>query len=152
MVAKNRRPIACGEVRVQFVARKDLERTQIIEKNTPRGRMRVASPEATALELVGYEDQCGGLDNVASVIAELVEAIDVAKLVAAARLCPIAWVQRLGYLLDVTEHGQVAEPLVQYVRDHAVAVAPLVRKKQIVRADRIERWKLAVIANVAPDL
>ena len=36
----------------------------------------VASPEATALELVGYADQCGGLDNVASVLGELSEALD----------------------------------------------------------------------------
>ena len=152
MVAKNRRPIECGEVRVQFVARKNLERTPIVEKNTPRGRMRVASPEATALELVGYEDHCGGLNNVASVLAELVEAIDVAQLIAAARLCPIAWVQRLGYLLDVTDQAHAAEPLIEYVRDHAVVVVPLVPKKPTARATRIERWKLAVNADVEPDL
>ena len=152
MVAKNRRPIACGQIRVQFVARKDLEQTAVIEKNTPRGRMRVASPEATALELVGYADRCGGLDNVASVVADLVEALDSSKLVAAARLCPIAWVQRLGYLLDEVEHGQVAEPLVEYVRAHAAVVAPLVRKRPITRAVRVDRWKLAVNAKLEPDL
>jgi predicted transcriptional regulator of viral defense system len=98
MVKANRRAIACGEVRVQFVARKDLERTPVLEKNTPRGPIRVASPEATALELVGYADQSGGLDNVASVLAELAEMLDAKRLVAAASHCPIAWVQRLGYL------------------------------------------------------
>jgi AbiEi antitoxin C-terminal domain len=35
--------------------------------------------EATALELAGYADQCGGLDNVASVLAELVESLDAEK-------------------------------------------------------------------------
>ncbi|MFY9343658.1 MAG: type IV toxin-antitoxin system AbiEi family antitoxin [Planctomycetota bacterium] len=152
MVAKNRRPISCGEVRVQFVARKDLGRTPVIEQNTARGRLRVASAEATALELVGYADQCGGLDNVASVLAELVEAIDLPRLVAAAKLCPIAWVQRLGYLLDVVDRGTVADALAEYVHDHAAAVAPLVRSRSAAGAVRVERWRIAVNATVEPDL
>jgi predicted transcriptional regulator of viral defense system len=151
MVKSNRRSIACGQVRVQFVARKDLEKTPVIEKNTPRGGLRVASPEATALELVGYADQCGGLDNVASVLTDLVESLDPQKLVAAARLCPIAWSQRLGYLLDVTEHRDLAEVLVPHVNQHAHAVAPLVRAKPRTGAQRVERWKLAVNAAVEPD-
>jgi len=151
MLAKNRRPIACGEVRVQFVARHDLARTPVVEKQSPRGRMRVSSPEATALELVGYADQCGGLDNVASVLAELVEMIDGLKLIEAARLCPIAWVQRLGYLLDLTEHRGLADALVDHVREHAAVLAPLVRAKPTARAERVERWKLAINASVEPD-
>ena len=86
MVRVNRRAIVCGLVRVQFIARKDLECTPVIEKNTPRGLLRASSPEATALEVVGYPEHCGGLDNVASVLSELVEAIDPQKIVAAAAL------------------------------------------------------------------
>lgn len=152
MVKTNRRALECGEVRVQFVARKDLERTPVIEKNTPRGPLRVASSEATALELVGYADQCGGLDNVASVLSGLVEAIEPPKLVAVAALCPIAWVQRLGYLLDVGGHRELGDGLVPYVKEHAHAMAPLVRAKPKAGAQRLERWKLAVNASVEPDL
>ena len=73
--------------------------------NTPRGKLRV-SAEATALELVGYVDQCGGIDNVASVLSELAPNLEKKKLTAAARLGPIAWTQRLGYLRrDVKEAG-----------------------------------------------
>lgn len=152
MVKTNRRPIECGEVRVQFVARRDLERTPFVEKTTPRGVMRVASPEATALELVGYADQCGGLDNVASVITELVEALDAAKLIAAARLCPIAWAQRLGYLLDLTGHRELGTALTPIVRELARVFAPLVRAKPKSGAARIKRWKLVLNATVEPEL
>lgn len=151
MVRTNRRPIHCGQVRVQFVARKDLEATAVSEKNTPRGRIRVASPEATALELVGYAEHCGGLDNVASVLADLVDAIDPAKLVAAARTSPVAWAQRLGYLLDVTEHQELAEVLVPHVREHARSVAALVRALPKTGATRLARWRLVVNSNVEPD-
>ncbi len=152
MVRTNRRALECGKVRVQFIARKDLERTPVIEKNTPRGPLRVASPAATALELVGYADQCGGLDNVASVLAELALSLEAQKLLAAAALCPIAWVQRLGYLLDVGGHPDVADVLVPHVKEHAHVMAPLVRAKPKAGAQRLERWKLAINASVEPDL
>ncbi len=152
MVKTNRRPLDCGEVRVQFVARKDMERTSVVEKKTPRGPLRVASPEATALELVGYADHSGGLDNVASVIGELVESLDADRLVAEAARSPIAWVQRLGYLLDLTDHRDVADTLVTHVSEHAKVVAPLVRSRSRAGAKRDERWKLAVNASVEPDL
>ena len=152
MVARNRASITCGELRVQFVARRDLTQTPTAERNTPRGRLRVSSPAATALEIVGSADQCGGLDNVASVLAELVEALDPSKLLDAARVSPIAWAQRLGYLLDLTKHSELANPLADYVRERATVVAPLVRKKSITRAPRAERWKLAINASVEPDL
>lgn len=152
MVKANRRALECGKVRVQFVARKHLDRTPVSEKNTQRGPLRVASPEATALELVGYADQCGGLDNVASVLSELVEAVDPQKLVDTAALCPIVWVQRLGYLLDAGGHRELGDVLVPHVKEHAHVVAPLVRAKTKTGAERVERWKLAINATVEPDL
>lgn len=112
----------------------------------------MASSEATALELVGYADQCGGLDNVVAVLAELVEAFDAQKLLAAAALCPIAWVQRLGYLLDISEHREISDVLVSHVSERAHGVAPLVRAKAKTGAERLERWKLAVNASVELDL
>jgi predicted transcriptional regulator of viral defense system len=148
MVKTNRRPIHCGKVQVEFVARKDLGHMPTGERNTPRGVLRAASPETTALELVAYADRCGGLDNVASVLAELAETLDPHKLVAAAALCPIAWAQRLGYLLDVGEHQALADALVPYVQERAHVVAPLVRAEAKTGAERIERWKLAVNATV----
>ena len=151
MLKTNRRPIECGHVRVQFVARKDLKRTPLVERRTPRGMLWVASAEATALELVGYSDQCGGLDNVASVITELAETLEGPKLLAAARLCPIAWVQRLGHLLDLTGHRHLSDGLVVYVTGHARVVAPLVRAKSTAGAERIDRWRLAVNASVEVD-
>jgi predicted transcriptional regulator of viral defense system len=150
MLKANRRPIECGTVRVQFVARKDAEKTIIVEKNTPRGTLRVASPEATALELVGYADQCGGLDNVAAVLRELVEAIDAQKLVIAAQNSPIVWSQRLGYLLDLTEHHELAGVLVPLVKERAHS-ARLVRSASGKGAARSQRWKLAANVTVGAE-
>jgi predicted transcriptional regulator of viral defense system len=151
MVEVNRRLIECGQVRVQFVARKGLANTPVIEKKSPRGVLRVASPEATALELVGYPDQCGGLDNVAAVIAELAETLDAKRLVAAAQLAPIAWSQRLGYLFDQTDHQKLGDALAPLVQEVAHVFAPLVRARPVAGAERIYRWKLAVNTTLDPD-
>lgn len=65
---------------------------------------------------------------------------------------PIAWVQRLGYLLDLTEHRDLADKLAPSVVARAKDVAPLVRAKSRSGAPRDERWRLAVNATVEPDL
>ena len=151
MVRAHRRAIECGAVRVQFVARADLERTTVVTRNTPRGLLAVASPEATALELVGYADHCGGLDNVATVIADLAPALDAVRLVAECRRCPVSWAQRLGFLLDRTEARELAEALLPFVDEQAKTWAPLVRSVSRRGAVRDTRWRLLVNAEVDPD-
>lgn len=47
-------------------------------------RCSVSTPEATALDLIGYQYHAGGLDQVATVLSELAERIDPEKLAAAA--------------------------------------------------------------------
>src|SRR5277367_6842506 len=76
IVAKNRRPISCGAVRVAFIARKRIGDVPVQSFNTPRGTILVSTAEATAVDLVGYERHVGGLDQVATVLGELAEHID----------------------------------------------------------------------------
>jgi predicted transcriptional regulator of viral defense system len=148
MVSRNRRPIACGAVRVQFFARRDMSAASVIDKNTTRGLLRVASPEATAFELVGYASQCGGLDHVANVLAELAAMLDGRRLVAEALKCPIAWAQRLGYLLDLSHHRDLADHLATHVEAHARFVAPLVSSARRAGRGQEARWRLAINADV----
>ena len=124
MLRKPRASVECGRVSVDFFVRSDLERAAVVIMNTPRGHICVSSPEATALELVGYERHAGGLDNVATVLADLAESLDPELLVEEARKLPMAWTRRLGFLLDLVEAGKVSGSLQSYVRTHARRVAP----------------------------
>jgi hypothetical protein len=54
-----------------------------------RGTILVSTPEATAIDLVGYQHHAGGLDQVATILSELVENINPEKLAAAAATAPI---------------------------------------------------------------
>jgi hypothetical protein len=82
--------------------------------NTPRGPIRVASVEATALDLIGYPTHTGGLDNAATVLAELGEKLDPKLLAKVAKSAPVSWSQRLGHVLDVTGHEDKTAPLAAF--------------------------------------
>lgn len=152
MVPKAREAIECGEIRVVFIARRDLEQMPVVTLNTPRGYVRCATAEVTALELVGYPHQAGGLDNVATVLAELADVMDATKLVEAARISPVGWSQRLGYLLELVDQRSLAEVLAPFVGEHAVSYTPLRRAAATTGAHRSARWKLIINVDVEPDL
>ena len=152
MVPRPRRAIACGSVTVDFIGRHAMAGTPVEHRNTPRGILRIASPEATALELVGYPDRGGGLSNVATVLAELIEKMDAPALEVEARRVPMAWVQRLGYLLslvDAEKHAAVLESVLGDGSPFFVALAPRV---SMAGALRDPRWRVAVNVEVEPDL
>ena len=148
-LSKPRRPISCGRVRVSFMVRKRIADVPVQSFNTPRGRVLVSTPEATALDLVGYQRHAGGLNQAATVLAELAERIAPAKLAAAAQTAPVAWAQRLGYLLEhLADAEEKTEPLKQYVRDQARQSVPLLPAAPRARATRDKEWKLYVNAAV----
>jgi predicted transcriptional regulator of viral defense system len=151
-LAKNRRPIQCGKVRVAFLARKRIAEVPVQSFNTPRGTLLVSSPEATALDLVGYTHHAGGINQVATVLSELAERIDAEKLAETARTVPITWAQRLGYLLELLGFGTKTPVLKEYVREHAKQATKLLPKAPKKRSHRNKAWKLYVNANVEAEL
>jgi len=151
MVRKHRPVIECGLVRIVFIARGDLERMPVTTVNTPRGTVRYATPEVTALELVGYPHHGGGLSNVATVLAELGEELGEERLLEVARLSPVGWAQRLGYLLELVGHAQVASALAPFVQEHANSYAPLRRAEDVSGAERSAKWRLIINVDVEPD-
>ena len=148
-LADYRRPISCGRVAVSFITRAHLAEVPIQSFNTPRGAVRVSSLEATAVDLVGYQKRVGGLSQAATVIAELAEQIHPDRLAAAARTAPVAWAQRLGYLLDLVGAADKTSSLQRDVRQRAhdpVPLVPGVRDEG--RAPRDQRWRLRINAEV----
>lgn len=152
VVPKNRPPIRCGLVRVAFVARHNAAELPTGTVNTPRGFLKISAPETTAYDLVGYPEHSGGLDNVATVFAELGEQLDPDGLAEIAELSPLPWSQRLGYILDFVEHSSRTERLAGFVAGRVTETAPLVPSAETASARRDERWKLWVNADLEPDL
>ena len=151
MVRKNRHALSCGQIRVEFIARGDLEKMPVTRFNTLRSVLRYSTPEVTALELVGYPGHAGGLDNVATVLSDLAEEMAADKLLKASRLSPMSWSQRLGYLLELIGQGELAQSLEHHVREHARTYTLLRRAASNAGAKRISNWKLIANVEVEPD-
>ena len=112
----------------------------------------VSSPEATAVDLVGYASHCGGLDHVVTVLAELTESLDAGELARVAqRTSPTPWAQRLGYLLEQTGATELARPLAELVAEAATHVTPLAPELPMRGAPRDRRWRVAVNVAVEPE-
>jgi predicted transcriptional regulator of viral defense system len=105
--------IRAGRSWITFHFRKDMKavRDGVAERKTDTGTMKVSSPELTALDLLRYIHAAGGVDAVATVLADLGEKIEGVKLAAMAAHFDRACSQRLGYLLDRLGHGERAQAL-----------------------------------------
>jgi predicted transcriptional regulator of viral defense system len=148
----SRRSLGCGRVRVGFIARKLLKAVPTQSVNTPRGTLLVSTPEATALDLVGYQHRAGGLSQVATVLAELSERVEADGLVAVAPTAPPPWSQRLGFLLDRVGAGEKAGPLKAWVRSRVRNYAVLQPEAAREGAALDAEWKLYVNAVVEPEV
>ena len=149
---RNRRSLDCNRVRVAFFARKRLKDVPVQSLNTPRGTLVISTPESTALDLVGYQHRAGGLNQVATVLAELSERLDGDKLVAVAATAPAAWSQRLGYLLERIVASEKATPLKAWVQSHARDSVVLLPDARRDNPARNTEWKLYLNAIVEPEL
>jgi len=152
MLAKPRRSIECGQVRVNFVVRKHLREVEIQSFNTPRGTIQVSAPEGTALDLVGYQHRVGGLDNVVTILSELAERLDPQKLVDAAHTAPLPWAQRVGHLLEHVGAAETATALKSYVKKNARETIALLPGAPTEDYRRDADWKLIVNANLEPEM
>lgn len=148
MLGKPRRAIECGKVRVAFHVRKQVGDVPVQQINTPRGTIAVSTPAATAFDLIGYEAQIGGLDAVATILAELAEKLDANNLAALAPTVPLPWTQRLGYLLERIGESPRARVLKDFVKQRAREAVPLVPSKRVEGQPRDRDWRLIVNAEV----
>jgi predicted transcriptional regulator of viral defense system len=102
-----------GRSNIVFYYRKNLGpiAAGIVERKTDTGHMKVSSPELTALDLLRYPHAGGGLDNIATVIADLAEHLNAGKLATLAAAYERSVSQRLGYLLDLFGRSERAGAL-----------------------------------------
>jgi hypothetical protein len=146
------RPAAAGRGRMRFFRKLALSSVPVVEVRTETGSMRVSTPEATALDLLRYLDAAGQVNHVATVLADLAEAMDPDRLLDAARLeqnVPNA--QRLGFLLDLVGAGDMGAPLAEWVAERRPRYLALRPDRPLDHAVRDPRWRVLVNATVEAD-
>ena len=147
-----KRPIKCGRVAVEFVFKKKVETVPTRRMNTRVGVIEVSTPEVTAFDLVGYVRHCGGLNNVATVLSELHGTVDASRLAETAKLVPVVWAQRVGYLIDLVGGQEKTADLAAYVKAKNPVRMPLSPSRSIKGAKLDGRWRVFVNAGVEADI
>lgn len=148
------RLIPVGRTRIRFVTKKTIHDTPTLQKQTPTGYITVSTPESTAIDLLRYVSTCGYLNSIATVLSELSESIDKKKLLHVAKITKteLPYIQRLGYLLDLTGAHDIAEPLAASLQKENPRITPLLSYKTVQDAEISARWFLAVNERVEADL
>jgi predicted transcriptional regulator of viral defense system len=144
-----------GSSRLEFIRRSTTVDRPTIERTVPTGRVTVASPEVTVLDLVDAPTSGGGLDNVATVIGDLLGegAIDGDALADVAARYPIAIAQRTGHLVEHMA-GEVdaalsLDRLERLVADAGWTVLDPQRPRH---GQRDRRWRVVANADIEHDL
>ena len=146
------RPAAVGNTRLRFLSKKRAPEMPTVVLKTETGSIRVATVEATVLDLVRYPQASGGLGNVATVYSELAEKIDPDRLAKLAETeDDLAIVQRAGFLLDHVGASNKTEVLARMVVDRRPRLAPLRAGLGGVGFAKDSRWRVLVNERVEVD-
>lgn len=148
------RNINHDNLKINFYIKKEWDKLDIIQKKVDTGYINVSSPELTALDLVYYFDQAGGLNRVATVLEELCESIDASKMLdLAKRYSPITAVQRLGFLLEeILSMRHLSDPIKDYLK--TVNYFPVLLRPQKEKPEMItgNDWKVVQNLKIETDL
>lgn len=148
------RNINNDNLKINFYIKKEWDKDNIVQKKVDTGYIKVSSPELTALDLVYYFDQAGGLNRVATVLEELGESIDPNKMLdLAKRYSPITAVQRLGFLFEeILNMPDLSEPMKDYLK--TVNYFPVLLRPQKEKHEMItgNDWKVVQNIEIETDL
>jgi predicted transcriptional regulator of viral defense system len=152
VTTKNRPPIQCGRINIEFVAKKTIENLPTKNINTLAGTLIVASPEVLAVDLVTAPNHAGGINNVATILSELADSIDVKKIIELTYISTeIFWIQRLGWFFDFLGLEKLAESLEKILNGQKLHWVRLLSRAPYNPIERNKKWHVIVNTTVEPD-
>ena len=102
----------------------------LLSRNAEMGVVLYSNAELTAVDLVQFAGHVGGYQRAATVLSELIDAVDASKMAKVFPYTTSATIQRLGYILEfVLEEKEKADELYQQLK----AYSP--------------RWKKVLLSN-----
>ncbi len=152
--------IRAGRSVIVFYYRKDMDAiaSGLEARKTDTGTMKVSCPELTALELLRYPRASGGLDHIVTVLSDLAERIDPARLARLSAAFERSVAQRLGYLLGGLGHANRTSALFKSLARGPTLPWVELEPAQAAEPDftprptaRDERWRVIVRRPPEPD-
>ncbi|MBA3814308.1 MAG: type IV toxin-antitoxin system AbiEi family antitoxin [Alphaproteobacteria bacterium] len=158
MINRRERGIKSGKVVIKLVYKKSLKNSPQQQFTTKSGYLNVATPELTVIDLLLYPKLCGGLNNIATILSELIEGVDSNKLLQLAEQTKQKiWIQRLGYILEQIESDDenrkniLIEKLQKFTEGKKFFYIPLAPEIQSLGFPRNKRWKIIVNTSIEAD-
>lgn len=155
ITSESLRPIVMGRTRIQFLAKKSITSASHQSIKTYTGYMNVSTPEMTAFDLVRYMKSAGYLSHVATVLNELQEKLDPARFILLLETgnLELPYLQRLGYLLELTEAQEnILALLKDWIKKHAARFVPLRADKTYKNAPKNTDWHLHINEEIESDI
>jgi predicted transcriptional regulator of viral defense system len=148
-----------GQVHIQLIYKKSLADLPTNDFIVSSGYLKVATPELIAIDLLKFPKYAGGMNNIATVLSELIESIDVKKLIQLAEnMGERHQLQRLGYIIekiDVMDDDTkrtIVSALAEYVAIHVKSYTPLTPAIPRTGHRRCRAWKIIENTDFESDL
>lgn len=119
------RSIKNEKLDLRFFIKSTWHASDLVNKKTEAGYIRLSSRALTAFDLVHYHKTIGGLNRVIPILDDLIENITVPELKRTASRQKVTDVQRLGYLLDKLGNKKLAEALFLKVEGKSLREIPI---------------------------
>ena len=155
IIPKHKPALICGKVKVKFIVNKNLKKTPTQKIATAKSSLIISTPEGTAMDLMKYPNQSGGLSHIATVLSELQESMKPEKLLLLAEnQNTLYWKQRLGYLLEAIGATELAEVLKTHLKQQKkldyVPLMPAIRQSGKVKKNTT--WKILENTTIESDI
>ena len=146
-----------GRVRLRFYVNTRMGSVSTTRRNSATGQFSIATPATGCLDLATRPNEAGGLNNVATVLSELVAetGLDARQLVEAAAAYPAATLRRLGWLLAAVDSAMDLDALRRALagRSQQAARSPVLLDPAGARNGRINTvWGVMENSIVEADL
>lgn len=142
-------------VKINFVGRKEIPQTYIRQKTTKTGYINISSPELTAMDLLFYQHEIGGLSRAGTVLDELAEELDFSRIdTNFFSFFPTTTIQRLGYILDeILGYDKIAETLLEKALQAGLSFRKTLLKPENEESQSSynKRWKLVINEEIEID-
>lgn len=152
-------PLTFGQIKINIIHKKKLNNLPVQDFVVRTGYLKVATPELTALDLFEYHNHAGGISHIATILSELVEAIDANKLIILAEnINKVCHIQRIGYIVeqidimdDRKKHNFIAI-LIEYLSNIQRPYVSLAPNMPITTHPRCKKWKIIENTDFESDL
>jgi len=149
------RPMQKKGLKINYISKKEIPATLLDNRKTEAGYLKISNPALTATDLIQYAKRVGGINRVATILAELAESIqpdafDNNLL----EYVPVTALQRLGYLLDkVFDNQSLANALYHALKKNESPLfrIPLKAAAPVKGFTSDERWKVIVNTEIEID-